>query len=48
MAVKKFYEIVMNGNKQDGGEVVSVYTKSGKLISRAVWSPSGEYTRVQI
>lgn len=32
----------------DGGEVVTVYTKSGKPVSRVMWSPEdgGKYFRV--
>ena len=34
----------------EGGERVTVWTRGGKAISRAVWSPEddGKYIRVQI
>lgn len=36
--------------RREGGEHVTVWTRGGKAISRAVWSPEdgGKYIRVQI
>lgn len=42
------YKCAMEFGRCEGGEVVEVYTKSGKLLSQARWSPEIGYYPAQI